>query len=99
LQGELVGGVLRAVAGDGVKVAVVMTDWYVGSDNRVAGLDYLEIPGVNSSFGSSRFVKKLDLLKETGLVVFVETGPAWGTLTAAKERTKKGLVSWEIYLR
>jgi len=71
LAGELVSRVLGTVAGDSVKVSVVTTEGDVESDDRVARLDHLKVLGIDSSFGSSRVVEKLDLLKETGLVVFV----------------------------
>jgi hypothetical protein len=61
------------VAGDSLKSAIISSKWDVESDNRVAGLDQLEVRLVDAGLGGSGVVKKSDLFKETGLSKLIET--------------------------
>ena len=63
------------VASDGLEGAVVSTEWDVESNDGLAGLDELEVLGVNAGLASSLVEEELDLLEETWLVVLVELWP------------------------
>jgi hypothetical protein len=74
LAGELVSGVLGSVASDGVEVTVVTTEGDVEADDRLAGLDVLEVLRVNAGLGGGRVEEELHLLEETRLIVLVMAG-------------------------
>jgi hypothetical protein len=61
------------VAGDGLKATVVSTEWDVEPDDSLARGNEVEVFGGDTSLGSSGVVEEFDLLKETGLVVLVES--------------------------
>ena len=62
------------VASDGIEVTVVATEGNVETDNGLAGLNVLEVLGVNAGLGSGGVEEKLNLFEETGLVVLIKTG-------------------------
>jgi hypothetical protein len=78
LARKLVGGVLGSVASHGLKSAIITTEGDVESNDGLAGLDQVKILLGDASLGGSGIVEHLDLFKETGLTVLVETGTSYG---------------------
>jgi len=71
LDGELVGGVLGSVAGDGLEGAVVSAERDVEPDDGLASSDQREVLLIDASHVGGLVIEQLDLLEETGLLVFV----------------------------
>ena len=78
LARKLVCGVLGSVASHGLKSAIITTEGDVESNDGLAGLDQVKILLGDASLGGSGIVEHLDLFKETGLTVLVETGTSYG---------------------
>lgn len=61
------------VAGHHFQLAVVSTEWDVESDDSLACLDEVEPLWVNAGLAGTRVVEHLDLLKETGFTVLIDS--------------------------
>jgi len=78
-DGELMGGVLGSVAGDGLEVTVVSSEGNVESHDSLASLDEVEVLLVDAGLLSGFVVEELDLLEETRLTVLVSLGAELGS--------------------
>ena len=65
------------VACDSLDCAIVAAEGDVESNDGLAGLDQVKILLGDASLGGSGIVEHLDLFKETGLTVLVETGTSY----------------------
>ena len=66
------------VAGDGLEASIVSSERNVKSDKRLASLDKVEFLLVDSGFGSSGVVEKLNLFEETRLTVSIKLWSEFG---------------------
>ena len=66
------------VTRDGLEFAVVSAERDVEPDDSLASPDEVEVLLIDASFRSGLVVEELDLLQETGLLVFVQSGTCRG---------------------
>ena len=84
---------LRSVAGDCFKGAIVSAKWDVESYDGLASLDQVKILLINSSFAGSLVEEKLDLLEETGFTVIIEFGSELRLGGLSSELSEDGALS------